>query len=569
MDFLIDGKERIGFLICIITGLIVLLFGLLFSKVDLPIIVSEKLVEYNENWIVSVGSFSSDTIRLPAFVDIAEQGDTLVLRKQLPKKIENDTYLFFRASHQKVKAVIDGKEIYRFGWDEKLFFGKSPACAWILVPILKEQAGEELQIELTGVYTPYAGRVNGFFMGDKSSILSYIVTNRIGSIFICATLLILGFGMLVVAIILRRGKVTKSLFRLAVLSMLVGVWSTCTVNVLQVLFEDVYTLLNLEFLTFSLLLPTMLWFLDSFDHYKNRKAMQLFFWSSLIVAVSINLLQFFNLADYMETLSVHHILMGIFITYLAVDAMKAFFKRQASREVRILIVSVIMIVFLSGLDLLKFYFYITIDDGFFTRIGMLLFIIIWASEIIQNMSKLIVKMTQTQLLEILAYQDQMTGLKNRSAFEEKMQEYRQDDMGEVYIIEFDMNDLKIINDNCGHAIGDQVIKGIADLIKKEFKDSGMGYRIGGDEFCVIVPKTPMINEEFIVKKIVDVKEGLHTFGEDLNLKLSLASGFSETTGQENIDSVYRQADRQMYADKQQMKSNIIDSRKYDFSARVN
>lgn len=556
MDFLIDGKEKIGFLICIITGLFVLLFGLFFSKVDLPTIASEKLTEYNENWIVSVGSFSGENIRLPAFLDTAEQGDTLVLRKLLPKKIENDTYLFFRASHQKVKAYIDGKEIYRFGWDEKLFYGKSPACAWILVPILKEQAGEALQIELTGVYTPYAGRVNGFFIGDKSSILTYLVTNRIGSIFICAALLILGFGMLVVAFILRSGKATKSLFRLAVLSMLVGVWSACTANVLQVLFEDVYTLLNLEFLTFSLLLPTTLWFLDSFDYYKDRKVMHLFFWSSVIVAVGIHLLQFFNLADYMETVSVHHILMGIFITYLAIDAMKALFRKRASREVRILTVSVIMIVFLSGLDLLKFYFYITIDDGFFTRIGMLLFIIIWASEIIQNMSKLIVKMTQTQLLEILAYQDQMTGLKNRSAFEEKMQECRENDMGEVYIIEFDMNDLKMINDNCGHAIGDQVIKGIADKLKKEFEENGISYRIGGDEFCVIVPKTPMVNEEFIMEKIVRVKAAVHTFGEELNLNLSLASGFSETTGKDDdIDAVYRQADKRMYTDKQQMKSD--------------
>lgn len=557
MNFLINRREKTGLLICVITGLFVLLFGLFFSKVDLPPIDSEKLTEYNENWKVSIGNVFCEEIKLPTFLNEAEQGDTLVLKKLLPKTIENDTYLFFRASHQKVKAYIDGKEIYKFGWDEKLLYGKSPACAWILVPILKEHAGESLQIELTGVYTPYAGRVNEFFMGDISSILKYLVTNRIGSILICIALLILGLSMMFIAVILRRGKVTQSLFRLAALSMLVGIWSTCTVNVLQILFGDVYTLLNLEFLTFSLLLPTTLWFLDSFDYYKNRKVMQMLFWISVAVAVGIHLLQFFNLADYMETVSAHHILMGISITYLVIDGIKALFRKKASRELRILTVSVIMIVFFSGLDLLKFYFYITIDDGFFTRIGMLLFIIIWASEIIQNMSKLIVKMTQTQLLEILAYQDQMTRLKNRSAFEEKMQEYREHDMGEVYIIEFDMNDLKMINDNCGHAIGDQVIKGIADILKKEFEENGISYRIGGDEFCVIVPKTLMIMEEVIQEKIFHVKDAVHAFGEELNLNLSLASGFSKTTGEVNcdIDSVYRQADKRMYADKKQMKSD--------------
>lgn len=64
-------------------------------------------------------------------------------------------------------------------------------------------------------------------------------------------------------------------------------------------------------------------------------------------------------------------------------------------------------------------------------------------------------------------------------------------------------------------------------------------------------------EEIIIEKIASVKEKVHKFGLSQNLKLSLASGFSKTTGQEqfDIDSAYRKADKRMYADKQQMKSS--------------
>lgn len=555
MDICKNKGKVAGLLICIVIGLLVLIPEIFLSNVNLPPLADKKLKEYDEGWTVSVRDLSYENTILPFFAEEAELGDTLVLNKRLPAKIENDTYLFFRASHQKVKAYIDGEAVYRFGWDEGRSYGKSPACAWILVPVLKEQAGKQIQIELTGAYASYAGKINDFYLGDKSSVLIYIAKDRLASIFICMALIIMGFSMMITAFILRNGKAVQSLFRLGVLSVLVGIWSTFTLNILQMLMGDVFVLLNMEFVTFLLLLPTTLWFLESFDHYKNQKILQIIFWGSVILAVTIHLLQFFNIADYMETLSASHVLIVVSIIYFAFSGLKECRERKECREVRILTVSVILTFLFSGLDLLKFYFYITFDDGFFTRIGMLLFIIIWASEIIQNMSRLIIKMTQTRMLETLAYQDQMTNLKNRSAFEEKLTEYRKGGMDEVYIVAFDMNDLKGINDNYGHAIGDQAIRRIANILKTEFEENGICYRIGGDEFCVMIPNASAIPEQFIIEKIERVKAEVHMIGEEQHPSLSLAGGFSKATGKEgqDIDSAYRQADKKMYVDKQRMK----------------
>ncbi|SHJ54370.1 GGDEF domain-containing protein [Parasporobacterium paucivorans] len=544
-----------GLLICSVVGFMVLILGILLSKVDLPVLTGEELTDFNRGWMIAVDDVVHEDVTLPFNAKEAESGTPLILTKWLPASIENDTFLFFRASHQNVKAFIDGKEIYSFGWNEQRLFGHSPASAWITVPIQKEYAGKQIQVELTGIYFSNMGRINAFYMGDKSSVLSYILGKRLGNLLISTVLLILGFTMITVALIPWKTKATSPLFRLGVLSVLVGIWSACTSNILQILTSDVFSLLNLEFLAFLLLLPTAFWFLDSFEYYKDKKVLYILFKISVILAIIIHILQLFNIADYMETIAAEHILLGISIIYLISDSVKALIKNNATREVRVLTISVILAFVCSALDIFKFYLCISVDDGFFTRIGMVIFIIIWASEIIMNMSQLLVKMTQTQLLEVLAYQDQMTGLKNRTAFEKKFQEYREPGMGEAYVIEFDMNGLKLINDNYGHAIGDLILKGIADILKNEFNENASVYRIGGDEFCIIAPHTESLTEEIIQNKIIRIKTAVVALGQDMDLNLSLASGYSTTIGSDirNIDSAFKHADRLMYEDKHQMK----------------
>ena len=187
---------------------------------------------------------------------------------------------------------------------------------------------------------------------------------------------------------------------------------------------------------------------------------------------------------------------------------------------------------------------------------MLVFIILWALEIIRNISKLIEKMARTRLLEVLAFEDTMTGLKNRSAFEEKMEQLRTLQSKERgFVIEFDMNDLKYINDNYGHSKGDFAITTISHIIREEFEKIGTIYRIGGDEICVIVSSAEYISEEMIQIKIDQVVEKLQVIGKDLEFKLSVAAGYAviDPLRMKFIDEAYKEADRNMYRKKIRMK----------------
>ncbi len=555
---LYKGKVKaIGMSIMLVIGLLVLFFNLFLSRVDNTVINTSRLEKFNADWTVITHEQVIKKMTFPAIMTGMKAGDTLVLEKKLPTVLANDTYLFFRATHQFVKVKINDRQVYQFGWDEERSFGKSPACTWVVIPVLKEQAGNALKIELTGAYDSSAKIINNIYMGDKSAIFSHIIGQKAGSIAICFVLLILGISMIVIALVLRNGEITVSLFRLGVLSVVVSLWSACVTNAFQIIYGNVFALLNLEFFLFHLILPTTLWFLISFDYYKQKKIVHLLFWISFCLFLVVEVLQITNLADYMETISYAHLLMGITVCYLSGIGFLDLWKQTQQKEGKLLTISLLILFLCGGTDIVRFYIINNQDEGFFTRIGMLIFIVLWAVLIIREMSKLLVKMTETQLLKVLAYEDSMTGLKNRTAFEEQLIKYRNyEQQEEIYLIVFDVNDLKLINDSMGHAQGDQVIKGVAGIIKKEFERIGTCFRIGGDEICVIAEETEDITETIIQKKLVEIEHSVQQASRELQLNFSVAAGYSKLSAQENnsIDYIYREADRQMYDSKQRMKN---------------
>lgn len=90
-----------------------------------------------------------------------------------------------------------------------------------------------------------------------------------------------------------------------------------------------------------------------------------------------------------------------------------------------------------------------------------------------------------ELYKQLAYIDEMTGLHNRSAYEEYLMENSKTDAAS-YVLMMDLNNLKQCNDILGHRVGDDYIMKAAASIRKILEPHGCCYRIGGDEFVVLL-----------------------------------------------------------------------------------
>ncbi len=161
----------------------------------------------------------------------------------------------------------------------------------------------------------------------------------------------------------------------------------------------------------------------------------------------------------------------------------------------------------------------------------------------------------------LSHVDALTHVKNRTAYESRLEEVRKNaerkgtlDFG---IILFDVNNLKKINDQLGHYAGDEYIKNACKLICIAFKNSPV-YRIGGDEFVVILEGKAFEQRDEQLKNFVDEMNSIMN-NENISPeeRVSIAYGMSIFEGApETIDDCIKRADETMYETKKKMKGSV-------------
>ena len=144
-----------------------------------------------------------------------------------------------------------------------------------------------------------------------------------------------------------------------------------------------------------------------------------------------------------------------------------------------------------------------------------------------------------------AYYDQMTGLQNRRAYAEKVDEYTKSMPSDCCVVMADLNSLKETNDTRGHDAGDELIIGAAQCLRKCFPHEERIYRIGGDEFCVIMDETAENIEECLkqLKEVGDQWKGKFVNG------ISISCGYASGKEFADFDSMLKAADQRMYASK--------------------
>jgi len=152
----------------------------------------------------------------------------------------------------------------------------------------------------------------------------------------------------------------------------------------------------------------------------------------------------------------------------------------------------------------------------------------------------------------LAYTDLLTGCENRMAFERSLRDANAhaDHGKSVAMMIFDVNNLKAVNDNLGHKLGDIYLTSTADIIKKHLGPSVPLYRIGGDEFAAIFIDTG----ENIILGILDALHNEKSFAFK-NLPFSCACGAAvfDRKYDNNLRDLFARADQAMYQEKLRQK----------------
>ena len=149
----------------------------------------------------------------------------------------------------------------------------------------------------------------------------------------------------------------------------------------------------------------------------------------------------------------------------------------------------------------------------------------------------------------MALRDCLTGLGNRSSFEQDIQQAiamsERRDVGLVLLM-FDLDNFKQVNDRFGHLDGDKVIRRFAAILSQAVRGADRCYRIGGDEFSVLLqPATDGSARQVIqrVQQLISNDQTLRT------LKIGTSRGFSQHQKGDTPTTMIDRADRQLYRHK--------------------
>lgn len=169
-----------------------------------------------------------------------------------------------------------------------------------------------------------------------------------------------------------------------------------------------------------------------------------------------------------------------------------------------------------------------------------------------NIVHILPKVNKVEYFRQLAYRDCLTGLYNRN-FWEDIKAGSVDVLGcdNYTIILLDMDNLKNINMATGHRGGDKAIKNTAYAIKNSIRDTDIAFRIGGDEFLILIPGR---EGEIAARKIVyRIKGKLARLNICDDTQASISAGYASGKGLKSLEETANIADRRMFEEKRNKK----------------
>ena len=149
-------------------------------------------------------------------------------------------------------------------------------------------------------------------------------------------------------------------------------------------------------------------------------------------------------------------------------------------------------------------------------------------------------------IRYLSYHDKLTGLYNRTFFEEELKRINTGGQLPIGLIIGDVNGLKLINDALGHLEGDKVLIKAAELLRKSCRQEDIISRWGGDEFIILLPRCDSANTLRVFKRINESFININSLPIKINLSLGMAIQYSLD---QDIKDVIREAEEKMYRNK--------------------
>lgn len=482
--------ERVlAFLICL--AMLLVLYGQLnVGQSNMP----AKVSEVSEGWYYMKAG-QKISVTLPATITLGSEEELTLYCDGLTEENARQI-LTTRGAIYRLSISVGGQVLYQYddaSFPRNIQMASKVNCTAVLPDAFKGETVSFTYKNISdGVY-----KIPEVYTGAADSVFLYHCAKDAFTLITLFVMAILGVLTVCISLYLKYMKVEEKRFAdIACFLLLCVCWFLTDSSLAQMISGSSPVIRYISFYAFMLLAIPMLHFIKNTEAMKNCLIINVFIWLFYGNAILQSLLNYLGLCDFVDMLLLTHILLFGGIIVLMILLIKAYGK-SGDKELHTILMS-FAVVAGGGVVSLILYWLLKISyyEVFF-EIGIVIFIILLIRVLIINMVQNLKFKTEAQVYQRLAKEDRLTGMKNRRAFEELITEMEKNinSYDSLILIFMDLDRLKNINDTLGHNVGDEFIIAASQCIERAYGSLGTCFRIGGDEFCAVLPNIILTEQQ--------------------------------------------------------------------------
>lgn len=527
-----------------------LTFTSIFNMPDIYLIDTE-IRSFSEGWTWNDGK-SDIKIDLPHQINVGET-ETLVIRNTLPDDLKPGDTIAFKSYVQSVVVRIDNKTVYEMANGKNQFFGRDFDYFWVFVDTESEYKGKEIEISLFSYRAPLHGHAPEVIIGNRAGLLKYIFDLKGVWNILSFTVLVVGIFTILIYFFSRSYKSgSKRGLYLGICTSIIGCWLLGESGLLQFLTRNTYFVTRIA-LIMQLVFPISIsLYIKEAVPMKKRLSADVIATIAIINTVVSLLLEYFGILSLFDSLIVSvSIILLTCVYYLVVFLIETIIHKNRRAQKEFLALTIFFVS--AVIEISLFYAKGQKETTNHMLRGMIVYIVLMIFNQIQDYIDRARIKNEREFYENMAYTDALTGAKNRARYMKDVNSIT--DFRGATIIQVDIDRLKYINDNFGHACGDQAIINSYQILTKYSDQIGKVYRMGGDEFSIIVMNAGRDKIDNMIEKIQE-EVGLINAECEYDFSLSIGMAEYDASMDEDLFSTFVRADHKMYDNKKRLRGTV-------------
>lgn len=491
-----------------------------------------------------------------------DENTPLVLYKEIPDDNE-DSALFFRSENLRVNVYI-GDVLVKSTDDIITPSLLDSYQAYFYIPLSNAYSGQNIRLEIFKTEFARSFCLDNVYYGTSYAVASKIMSDEMPALILSVCIFVAGL------VFILCGEITRKLLAhyrgmvcFGIACVFISFWFICGSVWFYHVFNNIYFAETCRNVFLLAAIPCMiLYFIENYK-IAHLQLMRV----TLIIAMAmffvLTILDLAGVVSFAKTVIVRHLYLVYAGITVIVEMVNYLSKVNGSKDgSKVYYLAAIFFVLFGFFDVLNYYRSNEGDYSTYTRLGMFVLTIATACSVSGEVADALKKGIKAGKIGKMAFTDANTGIGNATAFKQKMEELEQTKSRYQYIaiVQFDVNNLKVINDTKGHEAGDLLIKTAAQIIEASFGTIGGCYRTGGDEFVAITTYNHAPLEcEKAINKFDSLINQFNLNPEkpfDLRIAFGIAYYRSSDDSMITLKEVHKIADERMYQNKKELKARF-------------